>query len=544
TGNAMPPGTNAVIMVEDIQVYGEEAEIQAAVPPWQHVRLFGEDIVATELVLPVNHLIQPHDLGAMTAAGVTEIEVRRKPRVAVIPTGSELVTPDAIPTAGKIIEFNSLVLSELIREWGAETQRHAIVPDDKQLLLKAVSGALAENDIVVINAGSSAGSRDYTSTIVEELGKVIVHGIAIKPGHPTILGIAQNKAVIGIPGYPVSALITTELVVKPLVYKLQGMVPPALPRARAVVNRKMPTPLGQDEFVRVTLGRIGDRLVATPLSRGAGVIMSLVRADGLLRIPRFSQGLESGDTAEIELRRPLEEIENTIVAIGSHDLSLDILNSLLHQHYPGKRLSSAHVGSLGGLIALKRKEAHIAGTHLLDENTGEYNFSYIKQYIPGEKTVLMNLVYRQQGLMVMKRNPKHITCLADLLRSEVSFVNRQRGSGTRVLLDYKLKEAGLDAGKITGYNREEFSHTAVAAIVSSGAADVGLGVFAAAKALGLDFIPLLKERYDLAIPLGFYESPLLQPLLAIIRGEEFQKLIASLGGYDISETGKVLGTIG
>ena len=545
TGNAMPAGTNAVIMVEDIQIINKnEAEIRAAVPPWHNVRPLGEDIVATELVLPENHLVRPHDLGALSAAGVFKIPVRRKPRIAVIPTGSELVPAGVTPAPGKIVEFNTLMLSELLKEWGADAKRFPIVPDDKELLTKTFSQALDEYDMVVINAGSSAGSRDYTSSIVEELGKLIVHGIAIRPGHPTILGVARSKPMIGIPGYPVSALITTELVVKPVVSRLLGVQIPAGQKIQAMVSRKMAAPIGQDEYVRVTLGKIGERIVATPLSRGAGVITSFVRADGIMRIPRLSQGLESGSMVEVELRRPQGEIENTIVSIGSHDLSLDILNSLLHKHYPGKRLSSAHVGSLGGLIALKRKEAHIAGTHLLDESTGEYNISYIKQYLAGEKIVLINLTYRQQGLMVAKGNPKQVTGLSDLLRPEVSFVNRQGGSGTRVLLDYKLKQAGFDAVKINGYNREEFSHTGVAAIIASGAADVGLGILAAAKALGLDFLPLLQERYDLAIPMEYYDSPLLQPLLTIIRSQEFKDIINSLGGYDTSETGREIAFIG
>ncbi len=402
------------------------------VAPWQHVRPLGEDIVATELVLPENHLIRPHDLGAMSAAGLTEVPVRRRPRVGVIPTGSELVLPGTDPAPGKIIEFNSLMIAELLKEWGAEARRLPIVPDERGLLAAAVSGAIDDCDLVIVNAGSSAGSRDYTSSIVEQLGELVVHGIAIRPGHPTILGITRGKPLIGIPGYPVSALLTTELVVKPIVFHLQGIVPPAPPRIQASVSRKISSSMGQDDFVRVTLGRIGERIVATPLSGGAGVIMSLVRADGIMRIPRFSQGLDSGATVEVELRRPPEEIENTIIAIGSHDLSLDIIDSLLHKHYPGRRLSSAHVGSLGGLIALSRKEAHLAGCHLLDEKTGEYNVSDIRRVLNGEKTVLVNLIYRQQGLMVARGNPKHIVGLEDILRQEVSFVNRQRGSGTRV----------------------------------------------------------------------------------------------------------------
>jgi putative molybdopterin biosynthesis protein len=542
TGNAMPGGTNAVIMVEDIQMIGQDdAEIRAAVPPWHNVRPLGEDIVATELVLPENHLVQPHDLGALSAAGLIEIPVRRMPRVAIIPTGSELVMPGSTLKPGNIIEYNSLMLAEQIKEWGAETSRFAIIPDDNDKLLKAVSGALNDSDMVIVNAGSSAGSRDYTSSIVEQLGKLIVHGIAIRPGHPTILGVAFGKPLIGIPGYPVSAYITTELVVKPVIARMNGVNPVSGHKIPAVVSRKISSPIGQDEFIRVALGKIGDRIIATPLSRGAGVVTSLVRADGIMKVPRFSQGIDSGGTVEVELKRPQEEIENTIVSIGSHDMSQDILNSLLHKHYPGRRLSSAHVGSLGGLLALKRKEAHIAGTHLLDENTGEYNIRYIKDVLAGEKTVLVNLIYRQQGLMVNKGNPKHITGLSDLLSPDVSFINRQPGSGTRVLLDYKLKQAGYNASKINGYNREEFSHTGVAAIIASGAADVGLGILAAARALGLDFIPLLQERYDLAIPLPFYQSPLLQPLLTIIRSKEFKDIITSLGGYETSETGREIG---
>lgn len=545
TGNAMPARTNAVIMVEDVQlVGGDEAEIRAAVPPWHNVRPLGEDIVATELVLPENHVIRPQDLAAMCAAGITEVAVRRVPRVTVIPTGSELVPLGSPAVPGKIFEFNSLMLAEQVRMWGAETERSVIVPDDPDRLREVVGGALEGSDVVIVNAGSSAGSRDLTSSIVEELGEVIVHGLAIRPGHPALLGIARGKPVVGVPGYPVSALITCELLVKPLVLKLLGLGLSGRPRVQASISRKIVSPMGQDEFVRVTLGKIGDRLVATPLSRGAGVIMSLVRADGMMRVPRFSQGMDGGSTVEVELLRPREEIESTIVAIGSHDLSLDILDSLLHRHYPGRRLSSAHVGSLGGLIALKRREAHIAGTHLLDENSGEYNVSYIRRTLAGEKIVLMNLVYREQGLMVARGNPKGISALSDLTRKDVTFINRQPGSGTRVLLDYKLKQAGIDPSLIAGYEREEFSHTAVAAIVASGAADVGLGILAAARALGLDFVPLLQERYDLAIPVAFYGSDLLRPLLTLIRSQEFAEILASLGGYDTRDTGREISVIG
>lgn len=542
TGTPMPRNCNAVIMVEDIQTLdNDEIEIRAAVAPWQHVRALGEDIVASELVLPENHLIRPQDIGAMLTSGVTSVPVRFKPKVAIIPTGSELISPGDSIVPGKIIEFNSLMLAKTIEEWGAETNIFPITVDDKEKIENSVEKALETSHIVLIIAGSSAGSHDYTSAVVSKVGNLLVHGIAMKPGHPVVIGITGSKPLIGIPGYPVSALLSTELIVKPLVYRLRGIVPPAPQKVKAVITRKLLSPLGQEEIVRVTLGRVDGKMVATPLSRGAGIIMSLVRADGILRIPRFSEGVDSGSEVEIELKRLPQEIENTILAIGSHDMALDLLASLLHKYYPDLRLSSAHVGSLGGLLALKKGEAHIAGCHLLDEKTGEYNVSSIKQVLEGRETALMTLVHRNQGLIVRKGNPKNITQLKDIARQDVVFINRQPGSGTRVLLDYKLNEAGIDTAGIKGYAREESTHTGVAAGVISGAADVGLGIMAAARALQLDFIPLLQERYDLAIPRKFYESGLLKPLLDTIRSQEFRDIVSSLGGYDTSETGRLVG---
>ena len=397
---------------------------------------------------------------------------------------------------------------------------------------------------MMVNAGSSAGSRDYTAPVVEELGRLLVHGVAVRPGHPVVIGIVQSKPVIGIPGYPVSAVLTCELLVKPLLKRWLGVSSPERPRVEATMTRKVLSPMGEDEFLRVKLGCVGGKLVAIPVQRGAGIIMSLVRADGLVLIPRFSEGMDAGSTVTVELLRSPEEIENTVVAMGSHDLTLDLLASHLHSRYSGVTLSSSNVGSLGGLIALGRGEAHLAGSHLLDEETGEYNISYIRRYLPDTPVVVVNLVHRVQGLMVAGGNPKSITALQDLTRQDVTFVNRQRGSGTRVLLDYKLGEAGLDPATIRGYDREEYTHLAVAADVSSGTADTGLGIMAAARALDLDFVPLLKERYDLVIPRTYYESDLLGSLLTLIRSEEFRAEVEALGGYDVATMGQVVAELG
>src|SRR5438132_4128851 len=406
TGEPLPRDTNAVIMAEHVQVLGDgRLEILASVAPWQHVRAMGEDLVATELVLPENHVLGAVDLGALVAAGHTRVAVRRRPTVAILPTGSEIVEGDRTPLKpGEIVEFNSVVLAGQVREWGGAPTRLPITPDDRALIRDRVAAALEQHDVVLVIAGSSAGSEDFTAGIVRELGELIVHGVAIRPGHPLILGVARNKALIGIPGYPVSAILTSELFVKPLLYRLQGLPQPSRPRTTATITRKLLSPMGEEEYVRVKLGQVGQRLMAAPLSRGAGVIMSMVRADGLARIPRFSEGVHAGAEVEVELLRSMDEVARTIVAIGSHDLALDLLSNALARRSPGASLASANVGSQGGLLALARGEAHLAGTHLLDEQTGEYNVSYIRRHLADRKVVLMHLAGRVQGLIVPRGN--------------------------------------------------------------------------------------------------------------------------------------------
>jgi putative molybdopterin biosynthesis protein len=545
TGDPMPEGFDAVIMVEVVhEVDGFTIEVQSPVPPYQHVRPLGEDIVATELLLPQHHRLRPQDVAACAAAGLREVAVRRAPRVAVIPTGTELVPVGAHPKPGQIIESNSLMLAAMVTGWGGEATRKAPVPDDLQLLRDAVLQAVQSADIVVVNAGSSGGSEDFTATAVEELGRLLVHGVALRPGHPVVLGLVRDKPVLGIPGYPVSAAVTSELFLMPLVERKLGLLAQRRRRITARTTRKVHSPVGEDEYLRVGLGRVGSRMVVTPIQRGAGAITSLVRADGLVVIPRFSEGIEAGEEVDVELLRPAEDLERTIVAIGSHDMALDLLASELHRANAELRLVSSNVGSLGGLLALGRGEAHMAGCHLLDEDTGEYNISFVRRYVKESSVVVMNLVHRVQGLIVPAGNPKSITSLGDLGRDGVTFVNRQRGSGTRVLLDYMLRRETLDPGRIHGYAREEYTHLAVAAAVAGGRADTGLGVLSASRAMGVDFVPLMTEQYDLVIPAQFYDSELLAPMLKLVRGDGFRAKVEALGGYDTTKMGEVVAELG
>lgn len=558
TGDPLPDGFNAVIMIEDVNIIRNQdsgynnqklneknspefIEIISPATPWQHIRVIGEDIIETELILPENQKIRPIDIGAMLAGGHVEIKVRTKPKVVIIPTGTELVEIGKDLKKGDIIEFNSRILSGLVSEWGGEPIRHQIVPDRLEELKEALINSIDICDFVVVNAGSSAGSEDFTAQAIKELGEIILHGVSIKPGKPVILGLVKGKPVLGIPGYPVSTYITFTLFAKPLIYKLQGLEMQKPEIINAKLSRQIASSLGNEEFVRVKVGKVGNQFIATPISRGAGVLMSLVRADGFVQIPAMSEGIGAGTEVRVELMRSKEDIENTIVCIGSHDNTLDILANTLKKKYPRFSLSSAHVGSMGGLIALKRKEAHIAGTHLLDEETGEYNVPFIKKLLKDMKIVLVNLVYREQGLLVLKGNPKNINGFHDLIRNDVVFINRQAGSGTRLLTDKCLKELSINPKDVNGYEHEEYTHMGVASAVLTGVADTGLAILASARALNLEFIPVAKERYDIVIPAEFYETEMLQHLLKIIQEDsEFRNMVLSLGGYDISDMGKII----
>ena len=541
TGDPITDPYDAVIMIEDIvEIDSETVEIIKSAAPWQDIRPIGEDIVANEMIIPANHEIRPVDIAAMLSGGITELEVVKKPRVGIIPTGTEIIEPDEPLVLGKIIESNSRMFEGMVMEYGGEPVRFKPVPDDYELLKNTISKAVRENDIVIINAGSSAGSEDFTVKLIAELGEVLVHGIATKPGKPAILGIVEGKPVLGIPGYPVSAYFVFETFAKPLIRKFlkQGVFPKS--KTEAVLSRRIVSSLKHTEYVRIKLGMVEDKLIATPLNRGAGATMSLVRADGILTIPQNSEGIEAGEKVQVELTKNIDDIKNTIVSIGSHDLIMDMIGSLMHRKDSRYNLSSAHVGSMGGLMALRRGEAHMAPIHLLDEESGVYNEGYIRKLLPGTKIALVKGVKRVQGMMVKKGNPKNIAGFKDFAREDVQFVNRQKGAGTRILVDYILSGEGIDPDSILGYDREMTTHMAVAAAVSSGSADVGVGVLSAAKAMDLDFIPIGEEEYDFAIPERYLELDMFKQFISIIKSEEFKEILLDLGGYGAEGIGKIV----
>jgi len=481
TGHKLPVETNAVIMIEHVNIIEQHnnnseqiIEIEASVFPWQHVRKMGEDIVATKLLFTRNHCITPYCLGAFLTAGILKVFVKRKPKILIIPTGSELVDLQKTNLKdiqqGQVIESNSSVLGALAIQCGAEFQCFETIIDDFEKIKIAVTNAVDSNyDIILIIGGSSAGSKDFANSVVSSLGKLHFHGVTMMPGKPILFGSIKK------------------------------------------------------------------------LPRGSGSITTLTEADGIIRIPKHIEGIKNNEVVKAELLRPVSTIQNSIVVVGSHDNTLDLLSDNIRALNNNQiTISSSHVGSIGGLMAIKKGVCHLSGSHLLDTESGLYNVSYIKKYLPNISVKLVNLVLRDQGLMILPGNPKKIKGIEDLQGKNISFINRQNGSGTRILFDYKLNQLGINPETIIGYENEEYTHMSVAVAVLSGIADVALGIYAAAKALGLDFIPIVTEQYDLVIPEIYFELDNIQILLETIRSDIFKKGVLKLGGYNVEKTGQII----
>ena len=529
TGDPVPLPYNAVIMVEDIQKNSNgskhTATIYKAAAPYQHIRPVGEDVVKGELILPANHKIRPVDIGSLLSAGLVEIEVYKKPTVAIIPTGTELIEPGDTAVTGSIIESNSRMLAALVTEDGGTAIRYPIVPDVYENLRDTLVEATQTADIVLLCSGTSAGRDDYTKSLLEELGQVHIHGIAIKPGKPAVLATIGPKAVIGVPGYPVSAYVVYANIIRPVL--LGGRMPqPTTIQAR--LTKRLVSSLKYREFVRMKVGKVQDQFIATPLPRGAGASMSLVRADGFLAIDQDMEGIEAGATVPITLLKEESQLSNTLVSIGSHDIIMDIIAQSLS-------LSSSHVGTMGGLMALKNFECHIAPIHHLCEDSGEYNLPILRQlFATGNPVALIKGVKRIQGIIVQKGNPQNIQSIGDLVGQP--YINRSRGTGTRMFFDYKLKGLGIDPSTIPGYQREAATHMNVASIVKSGGAVAGLGVESAAKSLDLDFIPIGVEDYDFALYQADLTHPQVEAFIAVLKSPAFAQALEKIGGYMPSNT--------
>lgn len=530
TGDAIPDGRDAVIMVEELS-FEEDGKVKiiASVHPFQNVRQIGEDICMGDMIAPSFTEITPSLCGAMLAGGITSVSVIKKTTVAIIPTGDEIISPTDNPGKGQIIEFNSSIFSGMLREWDSDTKVYPIIPDKKDLLKETVRDASEKYDAVLILAGSSAGRDDYTCDIIKELGEVCVHGIAIKPGKPAVLGKIGCTPVVGLPGYPVSAIVIMREIVKELIFFLSHKAVKNEDKITAVLGKRIISSLKYREYVRVTLGKIGDTYVAVPLPRGAGIVTSFTKADGIIVVPQNSEGIEQGEAVEVSLISSKKNIGNSIIITGSHDPIIDEINDILNiKGYPYS-VSSSHVGSMGAINAVKVNQAHLGGIHLLDTENGRYNESYVQKYLDSKDATLIKGIGRIQGLMVQKGNPKNIRSFSDIVGHR--YANRQLGSGTRILFDYLLKTHNINKNEIDGYRNEEFTHTAVAAQIAGGNADCGLGIYSAAQMYGLDFIEITVEEYDLIINNGFIDTPAYEAFIEVFRSDEFRSRMKKMGGY-------------
>jgi putative molybdopterin biosynthesis protein len=538
TGDPLPEGCDSVIMIEDVVFVEQGILLYTPATPWQHIRQIGEDICAGDMILPSFTAMTPAAMGAMLAGGVLQVKVMIKPLIGILPTGDEIVPPSTNPQPGDVMEFNSTIFSGMLTQWGAQPRVYPILRDDPETLRRGIINALNECDGLLIGAGTSGGGDDYTQINLKEMGSVLYHGIAIKPGKPAVLARVGSKPVLGVPGYPVSGIIVLEELFKPVINCLLCQPAEEQPQTTARLSKRVNSSLKYREFLRVRLNSGPQGFTAVPLNRGAGVITSFVKADAILDVPQNAEGFEAGDEVNIRLLRPFSQVLNTLSIVGSHDPLLDEAADILRREDPALSVSSSHVGSMGGILAVKRGEAMMAGIHLLDPDMGTYNESYIRRYFPDGDGVLLRCVDRAQGLMVASGNPLNINRFEDI--AHLRYVNRQGGSGTRILCDHLLKESSLDSSLINGYAREEFTHTAVAAQIAAGTADAGLGIYSAAKLYGLDFIPICNEEYDLLLRAESLNQPLVQHFLDILRSSEFRRRLETLGGYVLKSPGAVI----
>ncbi len=541
TGDPIPEGCDAVIMAEELVRNADgSVTIHAPAAPWQHIRQIGEDICAGEMILPSFTDVTPAAVGALIAGGVRDLEVLARPVVGVIPTGDEIVPPGTDPAPGEIMEFNSSILSAMLASWDATAKTYPIVPDKYDEIRDMLEKAASECDMVILNAGSSAGRDDLSAAAVREVGELLYHGLAIRPGKPAILGCRGAVPILGVPGYPVSGIIVIDELLRPLIDCWYRRETDSGSRTRAKLSRPLVSGLKYQEFVRVRMGYVDNTLTASPLPRGSGIVSSFMKADGIIEVPQGTEGYTAGEEVRVRLLNGKRRLRNTIVVIGSHDPLLDELSDLIRRESPRLFLTSSHVGSMGGIMAVRRGEAHAAGIHLLDTETGEYNRSYIKKYFPLGGVYLIRCVGRQQGLMLRKGNPLGIASFADIAGDGVRFVNRQKGSGTRVLTDYLCEKHGVDPETVYGYDREELTHNSVAVQIAGGSADAGMGIFSAARLYGLDFLPICVEEYDLLIPESAWNTALVKQLIRTLKSEEFRTRVEAMGGYILDRPGEII----
>jgi len=552
TGAPMPKGADAVVMVEQTDQKDDVVSIFKAVAPGENVMSAGTDIMAGEAVLRSGQEITSREIGLLAALGKSRVNVYRKPRIAIISTGNELIPAGQQLEYGKIYDINSKTLAGAILESGCEPVPLGICSDDTEEMKTKIQQALVVADAIVTSGSTSAGAGDILYRIIGEFGGpgIVVHGLSVKPGKPLIVAVIEGKPLFGLPGYPTSALMIFNLIVKPNISKMAGRAAESATWLEGKVASKIFSAKGRREFlpVHIVKDEAGKNLVYPVLS-GSGAITSLALADGFIDIPQNQEFIEEEENVRVELFSLMFQATD-LVFIGSHCIGLDILFSCLRRRTPTLSFKIINTGSIGGLQAVKRGEADVAGVHLLDESTGEYNLPFLHQYGMAETATLIRGYNREQGFIVPKGNPKRIKSFEDLLRDDISFINRNLGSGTRLLIDLNLRKVaeakGLDLSQVTnrirGYRIEARSHSAVALAILNGKGDVGFGIRTAAEIYGLDFIKYANEKYDFLVPKRRLGRNPVKQLVSELRSIEFRSELerSAPGLVTTEETGRVI----
>jgi putative molybdopterin biosynthesis protein len=527
TGGVIPRGADAVVMIEQtelIESNPSRIELRRAAAPGQFISYAGSDIARGETLLRRGARIGSREIGMLAASGLARIEVVRRPKVAVLSTGDELVEPGNPLKPAAVYDSNSAIIAAAVSEAGGEPLTFGVLPDDAVILEKTVREALAVSDMVVLSGGTSKGAGDLSHRVVSRLGKpgILVHGVALKPGKPLCLAVVDDKPVVVLPGFPTSAIFTFHAFVAPVIRARAGLPPEATQTVNARVPVRVASELGRKEFVLVSLVKGDQGMIAFPTGKGSGAVTSFSQADGFLEIDALASSLDAGSDVQVTL------IDNTIrapdlVIMGSHDVALDVVVGALADHGLTARILA--VGSLGGVAAANRGECDIAPVHLIDPASGQYNKHLVTQglsLVPGWRR-MQGLVFRPGDARFEGRSASEALKII-LADASALMINRNAGAGTRVLTD-KL----LGGARPAGYANQPKSHNAVAAAIAQGRADWGLAIEPVAKLYGLGFLPVSPEHYDFLVVDSRREHPGVQVFLAALRDDRVRARIRALG---------------
>ncbi|MEM2002621.1 MAG: molybdopterin biosynthesis protein [Candidatus Methanomethylicaceae archaeon] len=540
TGAPMPKGADSVVMVEYTKKVDDHVQIFRGTTPGENVASAGSDIQMGELVLRKGTVLGRREIGLLAAIGLEEVEVLRRPKVGLLSTGNELVGQGESLEFGKIYDANAPSIAAALKEEGAECVDLGRAKDDYRDIKDRIIEGLGISDAVIVSGGTSAGIGDIVYRVLEDICDqgIIVHGLNVKPGKPTVVALHQGKPVFGLPGYPVSALMIFNEIVRPYLEHVSSVRRRGNAKISAKLSERVNAAKGRRWFLPVHIMKKGTSKIAHPIFASSGAIGTLAKADGYIVVPEDVEFLEEGKEVQVNLFKDEEDLADLVI-IGSNCPGLDLLLEMLFEK-SCIRSKVVNVGSLGGLDAVAKKEADIAGIHLLDPQTMRYNEDFVKRFGLPEVSLIKG--YRRlQGIIVKKGNPKSIRGLEDLLREDIFFVNRNRGSGTRVLTDHMLRKICSDAGinfddfikKIRGYRWEAKTHSAVAAAVYQGRADMGVGVMSAAVNYGLDFIPIGYEEYDFVVSPESLKKEEVKEFLRCLKSKEFREELLKLPGYDV-----------